>query len=355
MARLSSIDSTRGLVMILMLLDHVREFFFYHAQLSDPVDLTTATPGLFFSRLCAHLCAPVFVLLTGTSAWIYQSKTSQKDTSVFLFTRGLVLILFELTIIKLAWDFSYGPMIYLQVIWAIGLSMIYLSGILWLPRSLILAQGLLIVFAHNLLDPITFMPGESGYIPWAIIHDRSVFEIFHGIRVRTSYPVLPWLGVISIGFSIGPWMKENSQRLTFAGLISLSLFLVLRGFNLYGEALPWSSSILSFLNLTKYPPSLNFLLLTLGIAFLLLRFFAHPSTLGNYLEIFGQVPMFFYIVHIYVVQVLYILYKHWVGVDLPHVIYLWIISLLLMHPLWVACRWYGDIKRKKRFPLLKYI
>lgn len=375
MKRISSIDATRGLVMLLMLVDHTREFFFFHAQVSDPVDISTTSPSLFFTRFCAHLCAPVFVGLTGLSAWLYsQSRNSKRATSEFLLKRGLFLILLELTLINFGWSFSINPpIIFLQVIWAIGLSMMTLSGIIWLPARVQILVGLLIVFTHNLLDPISFAPTERGHALWAIIHDRSYVDLFWGAKARTSYPILPWIGLMTLGYTIGPWFSKVSlpeiraKKLLSASLICGGLFITLRSINGYGEPLSWSlyssglRTIMSYLNLTKYPPSLDFLLITVGLGFLILWLMEKlPTKVSMLISIFGSAPMFFYLLHIYILNILNTSLKALLGPNvgmhfsLPNVFSLWVLSAGIAVPLWFACRWFSKLKRESKHPLLSY-
>lgn len=363
MKRLTSIDALRGLVMFLMLVDHAREFFFFHQQVSDPVNLETTSAELFFTRLSAHLCAPVFVFLTGLSAWLYHQKNDLSETTKFLLQRGLILVALEFTVINFGWSFDFTPStIFLQVIWAIGISMVTLSALIHLPRPALIAVGFIIVLGHNLLSPISFAPSETGYNLWAIIHDRGYIELFNGMKARTSYPVLPWIGLMSLGFAIGPWFSTqyNDKRvrtLWITSATSMGLFLILRFINGYGEPLPWSTydstlmTVMSFLNLTKYPPSADFLLFTISIGLFFLGLFEKYQTRVNILlSTFGSVPMFYYIVHIYALNIIHssceIIWGENFGV--PEVKYLWIISLVMAIPLWFASRWYAGVK--KRYP-----
>lgn len=374
MKRLSSVDSARGFVMLIMLIDHIREFFYMHAEISDPLNIHTTSPDLFFTRISAHLCAPIFIFLTGLAAWLYQNKTDKLQTTEFLLKRGLFLIFLELTVVSYGWSFSFKPqMIYLQVIWAIGFSMIFLSGMIWVPKKGILAVSLLIIFGHNLLDPISFSADHWAQPIWAVLHDRSVLDMFEGVKIRTSYPVLPWFGVIALGYSVGHWFDQKFselkrvKNLMTAGLLSLGLFLVLRFVNVYGDPTSWQLSdstlktIISFLNVTKYPPSLDFLLFTLGIGFLMIWLFEKSSSVTDFLKVFGQTPMFYYIVHIYLIHVInYVLKAIWgpnhgIYFSVEEVIYLWLIGAALVYPLWLMCRWYGEVKRKSQNPLLKYL
>ncbi|QRK13253.1 DUF1624 domain-containing protein [Archangium violaceum] len=374
--RIVTIDALRGFVMLLMLVDHAREFFYLHAQVSDPVNVATTPPGLFFTRLTAHLCAPVFVALTGLSAWLYgRRRGGRRAASGFLLKRGLFLVLLELTFVNFAWTFSLTPRTYyLQVIWAIGLSMIALSGLLWLPRPVLMGVGLVIVFGHNLLDPITLETGTPGGTVWAILHDRGFIELPWGARARTSYPILPWIGVIALGHGVGPWFTAQLGpaarrfRLYSLGLAALALFVLLRVVNVYGEPVPWARGVTplltlsSFLNLTKYPPSLDFLLLTLGVGALLLATLDRlPSGLQALLTTFGAAPLFFYLVHLYLLHLLNEVALALFGPNqgslfsVPNVLSLWVLAALVSFPLWFACRWFARLKARTRSAWMSYL
>lgn len=374
--RIVTIDALRGFVMLLMLVDHAREFFYMHAQVSDPVDVATTPPGLFFTRLTAHLCAPVFVALTGLSAWLHgQRRGGRRATSEFLLKRGLFLVLLELTLVNFAWTFTLTPPTYfLQVIWVIGLSMIALAGLLWLPRPVLLGVGLALVFGHNLLDSVTFEPGTPGATLWAILHKRGFIELPWGARARTSYPLLPWIGVIALGHAAGPWFAGHVHpaarrlRLYTVGLAALTAFLLLRLANGYGEPVPWTSgarpllTLVSFLNLTKYPPSLDFLLLTLGVGALLLAALEHvPPRLLTLLSTFGAAPLFFYLVHLYLLHALnsgaLALFGPNQGLlfSVPSVPWLWVLAALVSLPLWLACRWFMRLKARSRSAWMSYL
>jgi len=321
-SRLASIDQLRGTVMLLMLLDHVRETFFLQHQVSDPMDAATVSPALFACRLLAHLCAPVFVLLTGLSAWLYGQRHAdpRRAIAAFLLKRGLFLVVLELTLVNVAWTFQWPPeTVYLQVIWAIGLSMIALAGLLWLPRPALLALAVLLVAGHNLLDAVRVEGNGVFATLWKVLHQRDWIVLGEHLRLRTSYPVLPWIGVIALGYLMGPWFaagrdpEQRRQWLLWTGLGALALFALLRFANQYGDA-PWqyqSSTLrtwLSVFNVTKYPPSLQFLLLTLGAGLLLLRLYEWPplARVLRPLADIGAAPMFFYLLHLYVLKLLYV-------------------------------------------------
>lgn len=372
--RLASIDIMRGLVILIMLIDHVRERFYYHKPVADPMIIGETEPELFFTRILAHLCAPLFVFLTGISAWLYgqSGRGEKRNVSEFLFKRGLFLIFIELTLVNFSWFGRYENL-YLQVIWAIGLSMITLSLLCRLPNKATWALGLIIVFFHNLLTPINFAPGELGYTFWTIFHDANWLTTDAAINVKVSYPVLPWIGVILLGYSIAPIFAKGfkpqirSKLLFQLGLGSLSLLLVLRGFNIYGETADWIvgdtviETVMSFMNFTKYPPSLHYILLTLGIGLLLLRWFEnHENVLTDKLQVFGSAPMFFYILHLYV---LLIAYRGAVAIfgtnagdlfAIPSVGYIWLITLVLAVALYFPTKAFSAFKHKSSNPILKY-
>ncbi|HET7090080.1 MAG TPA: heparan-alpha-glucosaminide N-acetyltransferase domain-containing protein, partial [Anaerolineae bacterium] len=246
-SRIASIDIMRGLVIVLMMMDHVRERFFLHVPVTDPMDVDATAPALYFTRYLAHFCAPVFIFLTGLSGWLYSHPANggYRSPTGFLFKRGLFLVFIEVTVIYLVWASTFTTL-YLQVIWAIGLCMIALSVLARLNYWLIGALGFAIVFGHNLLSPISFAPDEFGYTLWTILHDRN-FLVEDGIvPIKVSYPVLPWIGVILLGYFAGPLYGQSMDRstrrkaLVALGLGCLALLLVLRGFNIYGETLPWT-------------------------------------------------------------------------------------------------------------------
>ncbi|WLD64974.1 MULTISPECIES: DUF1624 domain-containing protein [Pseudomonas] len=375
--RLLSIDALRGLVILFMLLDHVRETFLLHRQVTDPMSLDSTEPALFASRTLAHLCAPVFVLLTGLSAWLYGQKyTGRRDVSAFLFKRGLFLVVLEFTLVNFAWTFQLLPsVIYLQVIWAIGISMIALAALVWLPRPLLIALALVIIGGHNLLDGLHFDPGSALHVPWTILHERSWIEVSDTLRLRTTYPVLPWIGVIALGYSLGPWFANaalpavRQRHLLFGGVGALAGFVLLRALNGYGEK-PWQAydsgmqTLMSFFNVTKYPPSLLFLALTLGVGLLLLLAFERAGHRRwiNVLAVFGCVPMFFYLLHLYVLKVLYVAcvalfglnHGNYFGFDSIGAV--WLMALVLPLALYPPVHWFARLKARRRdLAWLKYL
>ena len=376
-SRLRSIDALRGLIILFMLLDHVRETFFLHRQVSDPMDVSATAPELFFSRLLAHLCAPLFVFLTGLSAFLYGEKHSGRaDVSAFLLKRGLFLIALEFTLVSFAWTFQFPPtVIYLQVIWAIGLSMVALSLLVYLPRPALAVIGAVIVAGHNLLDGVHFGIGSAMHIPWAILHDRGWIEVSDTLRLRTSYPLLPWIGVIALGYAAGPWFgaaadgNARRRKLWAAGIVTLVGFMMLRLVNGYGDK-PWSvgetglQTVMSFLNITKYPPSLLFISLTLGIGLLLLIAFERYQQQRwlRPLVTLGAAPMFFYLLHLYVLKILYLIalalwgtnQGNYFGFDAMWAV--WLCAVLLAVALFPAVSWFAALKARRRdITWLKYL
>jgi uncharacterized membrane protein len=375
--RLLSIDALRGLVILFMLLDHVRETFLLHRQVSDPMDIASTEPALFFSRTLAHLCAPVFMLLTGLSAWLFGEKYAGKsDVSAFLFKRGLFLVLLEFTLVNFAWTFQLPPsVIYLQVIWAIGLSMIALSLLVWLPRWLLLTLSLMIIAGHNLLDTVHFPVESALHVPWAILHDRGWIDVSDTLRLRTSYPLLPWIGVIGLGYALGPWFARGVEaglrqwQLLIAGSAGLLGFVGLRLINGYGEK-PWAvgdtsvQTLMSFFNITKYPPSLLFIALTVSVGLLLLLAFERVQDRRwiRWLTVFGSAPMFFYLLHLYTLKVLYLIGVALFGLNqgsyfgFSSVSAIWLAAVILAIVLFPAVRWFSALKARRRdIAWLKYL
>jgi len=373
--RLVSIDALRGAVMLLMLVDHVRETVFLHQQVGDPVAADTTSPALFFTRLLSSFCAPAFILLAGMSAWLYGQNRSPAKVSQFLLTRGLFLVFLELFVIGTAWTGVFPPeRFYLQVIWCIGLCMIALAGLIHLPRSL---QGILAFFliaGHHLFDGIHAAPDDWWHPVWAVLHQRDWIELF-GRPARTSYPILPWIGVIIFGYLMGPLFRsayeasDRSRKLVSVGAILLVSFVLIRSLNIYGDH-PWkvfpdaTQTAMSYLALTKYPPSFLFLLFTLAAAFFALWAFEkkNSSRLISGLASFGAAPLFFYVVHLYLLKAIYLIMVasfgknqgDYFGVD--HVWGVWLWSLALLPILYLAtCRFASLKKRRRDLKWLKYL
>jgi uncharacterized membrane protein len=298
-------------VIVLMVLDHARDFFVGFVR----PDFAAMTPELFFTRWVTHFCAPVFVLLAGVSAYLYGARHGTKLLSWFLLTRGLWLVILELTLVRFAWvPDPFYRLTLLQVIWVIGWAMVVLAALCRLPMSAIVALGAGIVAGHGVLDGIQSGDlGSLGWI-WTLLHERGVLEPWLGHRFFVSYPLLPWIGVIALGYGFGSVFDapaaERRRTTLRLGLVTTAAFVVLRLANVYGDPLPWSCdggtlrAVLSFLNCEKYPPSLLFLLMTLGPALCLLAVLPDdPKRAGvERLVTFGSVPLFFYVLHLHLLR-----------------------------------------------------
>ncbi len=371
-SRIRSIDALRGLVMLLMLVDHTRESFYSTVPVADPLGPDTPT-ALFLTRLTAHFCAPVFVFLTGLAAWLYaQSRGGAAAASDFLWKRGLFLIVLELTVVNFAWSFDLTPpMLYLQVIWAIGLSMLALAALVHLPRPMLIGIGLAIMLGHNLLDGV-HIAGEPGHAIWAVLHERTIFDLPWGGRLRISYPLLPWIGVIVLGYALGPWFAARAdaatrrRKLVTTGLAALALFVLLRATNIYGDLHPWQAgkdalgTALQFVNLTKYPPSADFVLATLGIGLIVLASFERlPARLAELLAVLGGAPLFFYLLHLYLLRALNLAAGAALGaagpVSVPNVASLWLLAACVALPCWFATRAFGRMKRRSGAWWMRYL
>ena len=316
--RIQSIDILRGVVMVIMALDHVRDFFHYGSFYSDPTNLDTTTPILFFTRFITHYCAPVFIFLAGTSAFLYGSNKTKPQLFKFLLTRGIWLIILEITVNNILWkfDLTYSRLI-LQVIWAIGFSMISLSFLIFLPRKLLLALGLIIVFGHNTLDDIVFNDTSPTSVIWYALHQVNMIPYAEGKVIGFFYPVLPWIGVMTLGYCLGTlYVRGFSSKIRKKWLLTLGgsaliFFFVLRGLNIYGDLVPWTvqdtttKTILSFFKVSKYPPSLSYLLVTLGPALLFLYGIENvKNRMIDFFLVFGRVPLFYYFLHILLIHLL---------------------------------------------------
>jgi uncharacterized membrane protein len=318
-ARIISIDLLRGLVMLIMALDHARDYLhldFFRGN--DPLDFATTSTPLFLTRWITHFCAPVFVFLAGASIFFSGIKTDKKSLSLFLLKRGLWLVAIEIIVITFGWTFDPGyHLIVLQVIWAIGLSMVCMSLIVFLPKAIILLAGLALVFGHNLLDVYDKLPNTLSGFVWAVLHVQKLFMIDATHRIVVVYPLIPWLGLMMLGYVFAtlylPDIKKTKRRnvLTALGAGCMLLFVLLRFGNIYGEPENWevqkttTFTFLSFINTTKYPPSLLYLLMTIGPSLLFLAFAENLK--GWWVRatvIFGRVPFFYYIVHIYLLHII---------------------------------------------------
>lgn len=314
--RIASIDIMRGIVMVIMALDHTRDFYHADVALFDPTDLTKTNPLLFFTRLITHFCAPTFVFLSGISAYISRQRKSPKELSLFLLTRGLWLIVLEFTVVRFGLVFNlYYDFIIFQVIWVIGASMVVLAALVSLPQKMILAIGLVLIFGHNLLDLIRLTPGQPGHFWWAVMQQAGFFPIGSERVCLAAYPLIPWLGIMLTGYGMGFLYDrkfdpaKRKKLLVNVGVFTILVFVLLRFSNWYGDPSLWSPqknsvfTLMSFINVTKYPVSLLYTLMTLGPVLILLAWMEDLKR--NSLEpmrIIGRVPLFYYILHFYLIH-----------------------------------------------------
>ncbi len=372
-ARLDSIDLLRGLVMVLMALDHTRDFF--AAGGPNPRDI--ADPALFLTRWATHLCAPTFIFLAGVSAYLYGGRgRSVGEVSWFLLTRGVWLILIEFTLVRFCWTFRLDSNLFvMQVIWVIGASMIVLAGLVHLPRWVIATIGLAMIAGHNLLDGVGAEHlGVASWL-WNLLHQPGLIEVRPQTKLFVLYTLVPWSGVMAAGYALGPVFKLDpaSRRsfLLWTGTVVTAVFVMLRATNLYGDPTTWSmqssslGTLLSFIDCEKYPPSLLFLMMTLGPALILLALFerAHGAVASR-ITTFGRVPFFFYVVHIAFIHALavglawimlgdigwtsgsFLLQKPAAyGLNLFGVYAVWLCVVVALYP---PCNWFAALKRQRR-------
>jgi uncharacterized membrane protein len=364
--RIDSIDILRGLVMAIMALDHTRDFF--TVEHFDPTDLTRASTILFLTRFITHYCAATFVFLAGTGAFLSLTRGKTKaKASRFLLSRGLWLVVLELTVVLGGWG---GGEPFLQVIWAIGVSMIILAFLIYLPLPLIAAFGLLLIFGHDSLDHIsmaTFTSGEKTW--WTFLHVQGQVHLFGHTNIFVMYPLIPWVGVMATGYSFGKLFTIDAAKrkkiLITIGLSAIALFIVIRYFAIYGDPAVWTyqgnihRTILSFINVSKYPPSLDYLLVTLGPGMLFLAWVEGKSNkFTNIFVVYGRVPLFYYILHLYTLNILaHILgailqLPKGTGLSLGWVYVIWI-SVVFM--LYFPCRWFMKYKREHKQWWLSYL
>jgi len=378
--RVTSIDVLRGLVMVIMALDHVRDYFHYDAFFFDPTDLSQTTPALFFTRFVTHFCAPIFVFLAGTSAYFVGKKKSKHELSLWLVKRGFWLIFAELIIVKFGWMFKLNfEELDLQVIWVLGAAMIFLAGIIHLPKKVTIICCIVFIAIHNAFDG--YQP-ESGLWAdiWIFLHQSFRVVPFGSVNALVAYPLIPWIFLMPLGYHFGAlyapeYGASKRQRfLWIVGGIIIFLFVTIRLLNVYGDPHPWSTqknftfTILSFLNLAKYPPSLLYLLITIGPTFIFLAIAEKWETkLHGILSTIGRVPMFYYIVHIFLIHLLALIAASmtgfkasdmildtWVtmssnlqgyGFGLGVVYLVWIFVVVSLYP---VCKWYGQYKAAHR-------
>jgi uncharacterized membrane protein len=389
--RIQSVDILRGLVMILMALDHVRDFFHYGAEHFDPTDLTQTTPILFFTRWITHFCAPTFMFLAGTGAYLQLRRgKSVAEVAHFLWTRGLWLVVLELTFVRwFGWRMNFGnDQIFLWVIWALGISMIALAGLIFVRWRVLLVCSVAVIVLHNAFDGV--IPSQFGALGWVwkILHVPAPISLSPQITILAYYPLIPWIFVMAAGYCFGRVLDLESERrrrllLQLGGALTAA-FVVLRWSNLYGDMSPWSKqsnwllTVASFLNCSKYPPSLLFLLMTIGPGIFVLGLLERVRLSdANPLIVFGRVPLFFYLLHIPLIHVVAILlgwsrygrvdfllqnppslfgpthgFPTDYGYNLAIVYVIWIGVVVALYP---ACRWFAGLKQRNRSVVLTYL
>ena len=384
--RVQAIDVLRGLVIVVMALDHVRDYFHNSGYAYNPLDPDATTPLIYATRWVTHFCAPTFVFLAGVSAWLQGAKgKAPASLARFLLTRGLWLIVLEVTVIAFGWSFSIPLLPHLQVIWAIGMSMCALAAFVWLPTPVVLACGIAIVAGHNLLDPIA--PEQLGRFAdvWRVLHDGGMIVRNGAPLTIAFYPVLPWFGVMALGYGLGPiFVSARRDRILVAMAIALLVaFVILRGANGYGNPQPWTvqadavKTAMSFLDVQKYPPSLLYVCVTLGPMLLLIPLFDRiRGHVTEFFRVFGAVPLFAYVLHLYVLHALAIAAHVAVGQSIdgmfntvhdlfltPEVFAGTGLSIVTTYIAWIVviaviyfpCRWWGDVKRRRHDWWLSYL
>lgn len=379
--RIESIDLLRGVVMIIMALDHVRDYFHADAFMFNPLDLERTNALIFATRWITHFCAPVFVFLAGTSAFLVGQRKGKKELSTFLFTRGLWLILLEVTVINFSWFFNIKfNFIALTVIWALGTGMMILAVAIHLQFKVILFLGALLMIGHNALDPVHIDGDSVQSFGWKLLHEAA-FVKFSDLSVFIGYPILPWTGIMMLGYCFGALYVPSvdpifrKKRLYLLGFSAIVAFFILRGINIYGDPQQWSvqptglNTFLSFIDVTKYPPSLLYALATLGPALIFLAASEkYSGKIINAVTALGRVPLFYYIIHIYIIHILalfaamatgfdasdMVFDSSWItdstrlkgyGFSLATVYVIWILIVLALMPF---CLWYDRYKRNHR-------
>ncbi|MGZ8518031.1 MAG: DUF1624 domain-containing protein [Chitinophagaceae bacterium] len=382
--RIESIDILRGIAMVIMALDHVRDYFHLTGFTDDPLNLATTTPFLYFTRWITHLCAPIFVFLSGTSIYLQSLRKTKKELSAFLIKRGLWLIFAEFIIIAFAWTFNpFYNFIPLQVIWAIGISMVILGLAIRLPYHFILVMGLVIVFGHNLLDIPEAAPGFKAGFWWDLLHHGhfAAYPYMPGHFAVIVYPFVPWLGVMMLGYCTGIFFSpqfsaEQRRKIIFRlGIALILFFVIVRFINIYGDPVAWTVqknglfTFLSFMKVNKYPPSLLYLCITIGPALVLLSIMEKfKNGFTNIMVVFGRTAFFYYIIHIYLIHLLativffakghsmqdalnsmqnlpFMFLIPGEGYNLPVVYGIWAFVIILLYPI---CKWYDKYKTRHK-------
>lgn len=380
--RINSVDILRGLVMIIMALDHIRDTM-YPVQF-DPADVSQTYPALFFTRWITHFCAPVFVFLSGTSAFLWENikGKTKKQLSWLLFSRGIWLMLVEIFVINLLWNFNFDVSSYfLQVIWVIGLSMVVLSVLIYLPWRVLLGVCIAAILLHNTLDGITVGGGGPLSWIWGILHVGGPIYVGDQYFTWSAYPLIPWFAVLGMGYCFGKvFQLEEVARKKFlirTGLLMVAGFIILRAFDIYGDPKGWAEqgdlmfTFMSFLNTEKYPPSLLFLLMTLGPAMFLMAWLEKAKgKWADVVSIYGKVPFFYYIAHLFLAHLAALIMGVAVGYKASEFMVGWwqfpegygfglaiayLMTFVIVAALYPVCKWYAGLKKRSKNPLLTYL
>lgn len=372
--RVQSIDVLRGIIIVIMALDHVRDFVGPTAFV--PEDPAVTSPAWFFTRWITHFCAPTFVFLAGMSAFLYGQKVEKSELRKFLITRGLWLLFIELTVVRLGITFSFSFWI-LQVIWVIGWSMIILALFTYLSRNVMIAFTAIVLLGHNLLDTV-----HIDSIWWKLLHEQSFLPIGNTL-LGIMYPLIPWPAVMTLGYLMGElYLKsadERKKKLALIGSSTIAAFILVRLINMYGDSNLWETSVrggvytvLDFLSTSKYPPSLLFLAMTLGASiFSLSRLENFRGKIADFFLTFGKVPFFFYIIHFYLAHAMGIIYnglmfgvwkefifddpKTWPAAYHPNLITVYVMWMLLIAIMYFLCKWFVGVKKRRTEWWLKYL
>ena len=366
-SRIRSIDVLRGIIMVIMALDHVRDFF--SAAPFNPVDVTQTTPAWFFTRWITHFCAPVFVLLAGMSAYLYGTKVNRADLRNFLLSRAVWLIFMEIAVINFLVSFDYN-FIFLQVIWVIAVGFLVLAGLIYLSRWVMIVFVIVLLAGHNLLDGIQF---DSYW--WKMLHVQ-----YFGSPVSIFYPIIPWPAILVLGYLFGELYTKSfevrSKNLWITGGAFVLGFIILRSINVYGDAHAWEVSdrgaiytFLDFLNVSKYPPSLLYVLITIGPALLVLPFLEKLSgKIESFFLVYGRVPFFYYAIHFFLIHVAAIVFNGvvygewrtwafggWPDGFKPSLLTAYVVWIVIIAMLYFPCKWFVGIKKTHTAWWLKYL
>jgi len=379
--RITSIDFLRGAIMIIMALDHVRDYLYSGSFYFDPLDLEKTSGVLFFTRWITHFCAPIFMLLAGTSAYLSGLKKTKGQLAAFLVKRGIWLVFLEIVVVNFGWNFNFRfPMVLLVTIWTLGLSMILMAALIYLPKRLILLLSLTIIAGHNLLDGVHVAGNTLPAFGWSLLHDQRVF-LWHKEIILVGYPLLPFIALMPLGYCLGQLydpafnIKKRVSILIATGIFAIVLFIVLRYINFYGDPVKWTPqknsffTFLSFLKVNKYPPSLLYVLITIGSACLFLGLMERVQNwFVRIVSVYGRVPMFYYLLHIYLIHLLAVIismltpgedWHIWIldqplwftqslkgyGFSLPFAYSVWAIIVIALYPI---CKQYDRYKQSHK-------